>query len=679
MKRLALLLVFLLLWGCAPKVKRVLPPPSPPPPQEVKAKGKSPLEAKEGPVTRVEEAEEGRFVSLFPEKPSPAVRFAPTKKSLGSSKTYEIALDLENADLLEFLDLLFVKTLHKNYAVDPTVRAKVTVHLQGRFTEDTLLRLLNQILEMQNVTLIKEGDFFRVTSLNKLGRLSESYSFAILRPRHLSATNLLPVVRAFLSHQATVVADKSGALVLIDTPDNLRKVIKVVSLLDHNLLEDFYLEIYRPKVVEAEKLADYLQKIFRSGVFRLNGPQNYVDFVPMKELNTLLILARDKSVIETVRHWLVQLDTGETTERQVFVYYVENGDAEEIAQVLQEAFSEVKESQRKTVVRAKKTKTTTPSKTSVSGKVRIIPDKTNNLLVISATPEDYRVILNLLKEIDIIPRQVLIEVLIAEITLNKSLEYGVEWWIKTNFNLEGNKYTGNIVSYNEYAGQPKKGFSFTVYRGLDPRALIAALAEVSEVHILSNPVILATDNKEAKIQIGQEVPTISQSVVNTSAQTPNITQNIQYRDVGIILGVKPHINSSGLVKMEVTQEISSVSSQTVKGVTSPVFTKRKIETSLVVQDGHTVIFGGLIQNQHNTNESGVPGLKDLPLLGGLFRWRGSSRERKELLVAITPRVVRTLEEAEEVMKEYRQRIEELRQRLSEEFRDFESPALRRQR
>jgi len=662
-------LVIFFLVGCAtrrPQAPRTTPPREAPP-VEAAAPATAP-----GPEAQAVE-EPPRFTTLGPKRPPEMARFLPPRQKPPQAKTYQITLDLENADLLEFLDLLFVKTLHKNYVVDPAVRAKVTVHLQGRFTEAELLRLLNQILELQNVTLVKSGDLYRVTTINKLGRLSDSYSFAILRPRHLSATNLLPVVRAFASQQATVVADKqTGSLILVDTPANLRRVFKILTLLDRNLLENFYLEVYRPRVVEAEKLADYLNKIFRSGVFRLNGPQNYVDFVPMKEVNALLILARDQSVLETIRHWLVQLDSGETTERQVFVYYVENGDAEEIAQVLEKAFSEVTESRRQTVVRAKTSKKTPAAKKSgsVSGKVRIIPDKTNNLLVIAATPEDYRVILNLLKEIDIIPRQVLIEVLIAEIALNKSLEYGVEWWIKTNFNLDGHKYTGNLISYNKYAGQAGKGFSFTVYRGLDPRALIAALAEVSEVHILSNPVILATDNKEAKIQIGEEVPTISQSVVNTSSQTPNITQNIQYRDVGIILMVKPHINSSGLVKLEVTQEISNVSDKTVQGVTSPVFTKRKIETSLVVQDGHTVIFGGLIQNQHNTNESGVPGLKDLPLLGGLFRWRGSSKERKELLVAITPRVVRNLREAEEVMKEYQQRIEELRQQLSEEFRDL---------
>ncbi len=669
------LLLCLFLWGCAthkpiaPQATQVLSPPKAPPPpaKEIKEKKAPPPSAEE----------EERFISLSPPpQQSSRIKLLPLKEeSSPREETYELALDLENADLLEFLDVLFSKTLAKNYVVDPTVRAKITVHLHGRFTEAQLIRLVNDILEMQNLGIVKSGSVYRVTAIAKIGRLSESYSFAILKPQHIVADNLLPVVRAFVSPQATVVSDKAtGALVIVDTPGNLKKVVKIVSVLDRNLLENFFLEIYRPKVLSAETLADYLEKIFRSGVFRLTTPRNYVDFVPLKELNTLLILARDQDSLEVIKRWIVQLDQGETAERQVFVYYVENGDAEEIAQVLQDAFSEVGESKRETVVRAEtnKKKTPPPPKTggkTISGKVRIIPDKTNNLLVIAATPEDYRVILNLLKEIDIIPRQVLIEVLIAEVALNKNLEFGVEWWIKTNFNIDGRKYTGNIVSTNKYEGQRPKGFSFLIYRGLEPRALLAALDEVSQVHILSSPVLLATDNKEAKIQVGEEVPTISQSVVNTSATVPNVTQNIQYRDVGIILGVKPHINSSGLVKLEVSQEISSVSDKTYQGVQSPVFTKRKIETSLVVQDGHTVIFGGLIQNQHGRVRSGVPFLKDIPYLGGLFRWEGSKNDRKELLVAITPHVVRTMEEAERVMAQYRERIQRLREKLEQEFHE----------
>jgi len=609
---------------------------------------------------------EGRFISLQTGRQGSRILASPSK-AVSSSKTYELSLDLEGANLLEFLDLIFGKTLQRSYAVSPRAQGKITVHIKGRFTEEALIQAVSEVLQLSNLALVRDGRLLRITPTGEMSHLAENGGFFIFKPRYLEASTLLPVVKQFVSRQAVVLADKaSGVLVINDLAENIPKIKRLLAALDQNLLEGFYLELYRPQVLAAETLAEYLQKIFRSQVFKFSSLKNYVDFLALKELNALLILAREKQTLETVKHWILQLDTGESAEQQVFVYYVENGDAEEIAKILEEAFSEVQtESRRKTIIKAKSKKTTPSGR--LSGKVRIIPDKTNNLLVISATPEDYRVILKLLRNIDIIPRQVLIEVIIAEISLNKNLEYGVEWWLKTNFNLDGRKYHGKIVSVNNYGGQAGKGFSVTVYRGLEPRALLAALDEVSEVHILSNPVILATDNKEAKIQIGEEVPTISQSVVNTSSQTPNITQNIRYRDVGIILGVKPHINSSGLVKLDVTQEISSVSDKVVQGVSSPVFTKRRIETSLVVQDGHTVILGGLIQNQHNSNESGVPLLKDVPVLGGLFKWHGTKKDRKELLVAITPRVVRSTEEAERVMEDYRLRIEELKERLSREF------------
>ncbi len=666
------LLLLGLLFSCAPKSSPPLTALSPKRSEKVSISPSSKTVASANQTTSsAEEGAEKRFVTLHqPETTEEQSRLKTLTFKTSSTKTYEVAIDLENADLLEFLELLFTQTLHRNYVVDPSARAKVTVHIKGNFSEKDLVEVVNHVLELQNLTIIPKQGVYYITNIAQISRFSGNYSFAIIKPKYLVVSNILSVVKSFTSRQAIVVPDKqSGSLIVVDVPENLKKVVKILTVLDRNILQDFYLELYRPQVIEAEKLADYLQKIFRSSVFKLNSPQNYVDFIPIEELNSLLIIAKDQFSMQTIKRWVVQLDSGETAERQVYVYYVENGSAEEIAKILQEAFNEVTESRRQTIVRAK-TKATKKTKT-ISGKVKIIPDKTNNLLIIAATPDDYKTILNLLKDIDIIPRQVLIEVLIAEVSLNKNLEYGVEWWIKTNFNIEGNKYTGKIVSYNNYAGNPGKGFSFTVYRGLEPRALLSALSEVSEVHILSNPVILATDNKEAKIQIGEEVPTISQSVVNTSSQTPNITQNIQYRDVGIILGVKPHINSSGLVKLDVTQEISSVSDKTVQGVTSPVFTKRKIETSLVVQDGHTVILGGLIQNQHNTTETGVPLMKDIPVLGGLFRWRGTKKDRKELLVAITPRVVRSTEEAEKVMSEYRLRIEELKEKLSQEFKDLE--------
>ena len=591
----------------------------------------------------------------------------PSQKKTKQKKRLQIVLDFENADLLEFLDLILLKTLKRNYAVDPQARAKITAHLKGRFSPDELLRLLNLILEMHNLHIIEENNLLRVIPLSKMGRLSHHLSFAIVRFEHVPVQSVINLVKNLSSQQAFVFPDRrSNSLVIVDQPAQLRKVIRLVSLLDVDVLGDCYLEIYRSRVLAVEKLASYLEKIFRSSVFKLASPKNYVDFIPVKELGALLIVSKKEDTLELVHRWIEMIDNGESQEEQVYVYYVENGDAEEIANILKEAFSENRASPRETIVKAikKSNKKSQQIGTSISGRVRIIPDKTNNLLIITATPEDYRIVLDLLKKIDIVPRQVLIEVIIAEISLNKKLEYGVEWWLKTNFNLEGRKYTGDIMHVGKYAGTPGTGFSYVVYHNLDPRVLITALDNVSEVHILSNPVILATDNREARIQIGQEIPTVTQKVANTASSNLNVTQSIQYRDTGIIVEVKPHINSSGLVKLDITQEVSE---QAGTLLDSPIISTRKIKTSLVVQDGHTIILGGLIKQKRDYGESGVPGLMRLPVVGHLFKWGNRNTEKTELLVAITPRVIKNLEEAEASMKEFKSRIEDLKRRLSQEF------------
>ena len=585
------------------------------------------------------------------------------KKSKKKPQKIKISLDFENVDLKEFLNIIFIKILNKNYIVDPSVRGTVTAHIDGNFSEEEIINILNEILELQDVVVIKHEKFYKVLNISKLGKSSRDYSFLIVQPKYLELTNLSKIIRNFVSPKGLVIPERqTETLIIIDSPKNLKKISKIIKILDKNILQGFYIESYSPKVIEAEILGEYLTKIFRSPIFKSSLAQNYVDFIPIKEINCLLIIAKNQNMLETVKNWLEQLDSGETTEEQVFVYYVENGDAEEIGQILQETFTGIKKSKRETIVKAK-----TKSSIIPSNEIKIISDKTNNLLIIKASKEDYQLIIDLLKKIDIVPRQVVIEVLIAEIALNKDLEFGVEWFFKTKFKTDGRWYTGNLV-LGKYGAVPAKmgevsGISYSIFRGDELRGLIKALDSISKVHILSNPVILASDNKEAKIQIGQEIPIITQKVANTASSNLNVTQSITYRDTGIILEVKPHINSSGLVKLDITQEVSEASG-TIQGIDSPVISTRRMQTSLVVQNGHTVVLGGLIREKRDENESGVPILKDVPVLGNFFKWRTDSRNRTELLVAITPRVVRNMEEAEEVMRKFREKIEDLKLRLS---------------
>lgn len=588
-------------------------------------------------------------------------------------KKKEISLDLEGADLLDFLDLVLKETLGLNYIVDPGARARITAHIYGQFLPAELIEIVRAILALHHLELVKQNEIWKIIPVQKIGQAGPYHSFLVVRPRYIPVKNLTVIVKQFVSPQAKVLIEsQSNILLVIARPENLKTVLNVVKILDRESFIDFVFRIYSPQVLPADILVRYLQQTLNSSTLKASGLGRRIALVALKELDNVLIVARHEEDLEKVWNLIKAVDRGELKEEEIFIYQVENGDAEEIARLLEDVFSEIRSSRRKTVIKAKKTKAK-PSRgaADLEGAIKIVPDKTNNLLLIRATKEDYRKILNILKKIDVVPRQVVIEVLIAEITLNKALEYGLEWYLKTAFNLEGKSLKGDVVFSREGRAPTTlpseiSGFTYALFRGNSLRSLLYALSSVSKVNILSNPVLLATDNKMARIQIGQEVPIITQKVTNTSASTPTITSNVQYRDSGIILEVKPHINSGGLVKLDIVQEVSTAQ-QNYLGLDSPLFTKRRIETSLVVEDGQTVILGGLIDTRNEVGKTGVPLLRRLPVLGKVFEWTASSKNRTELFIAITPRVVRSRGEAERVMRDFKRRIEDLRKRLEKEM------------
>ncbi len=670
----------LILAGCQPKQPPVTSvsmfpekplektnPPSSPPVTEKKQDKVAPVVEEKNVKAKIPPA----FVLLQEQKPKKTkILKTPTIKKTEDGKI-ELALDLEGADLLDFLDLLFKETLKVNYIVSPQARAKITAHIHGSFSKTEIIKIVSQILEMQGLTLVSSPDFYRIVPASGLASISGNISFAVLKPRYLTINEITNLVKSLLTPNARILTSKEqNTLILIDNPDNLAKVSRLVSLLDEDVLAGMNLALYRPKALEAETLGNYLKAIFQAGPLKNFRYSSFIDFIPLKEINALLIISKEKETLDRVYQWIKELDQGENASQEVFIYQVENGDAEEIAQILQDTFAKTtqKTSTRKTIIKAKKTAISP----ELAGEIRIIPDKTNNLLVIKATRQDYLTIKRLLEKIDVLPRQVVIEMLIMEITLNRALEHGVEWFLKNRTTYKGDTYElGSKFSksttpsnvFEDINQITLSGLTLSIYKAADLGALFNILQSVSQINILSNPVILATDNKEARIQIGQEVPIITQQITNTSATEPNITSTVQYRDTGIILSVKPHINSSGLVKLDIVQEISSAQKNYLGLENTPLISKRKIETSLVVKNNQTVILGGLIDNRQELAETGIPILKDLPFLGHLFKWQKKTRDRTELLIAITPRVVRNYQEAETVMYQFKQKIEDLKKRM----------------
>lgn len=304
--------------------------------------------------------------------------------------------------------------------------------------------------------------------------------------------------------------------------------------------------------------------------------------------------------------------------------------------------------------------------------VRVIPDEENNLLVIVAPPYEWNVISRLLEKLDVMPRQVMCEVLIADVTLTDDLQFGVEWFINTrqqdatgaDINTFNPGPIGNpsleVLKGASAALQTLGGFSFMARDARNLfRGTINMLAVEGKVEVLASPHIMAANNQEARIQIGQDVPIlVAQSTAVVTAPAIQ-TNQVEYRSVGIILGVRPQINAKGLITLEIAQEVSNVSTTRAAGTVenSPTFDVRQAKTQLITGDNQTIILGGLIREDVQRGARGVPGLRRMPLLGPLFGTETSSKRRTELIVLITPHIVNTLEEGARITREVEDRIE----------------------
>ena len=375
----------------------------------------------------------------------------------------------------------------------------------------------------------------------------------------------------------------------------------------------------------------------------------------------------------------------ETTPR-VYVYPLQNSKAAHVAQLLQSIFSgsSMSSSGSHGPMISQPQMPGGPAgaagtKSLVSSSTRVLADEITNSLIVLSTPEDYKFIKKTIQKLDTIPRQVMIDVLIAEITLSDEFKFGLEWVLANNLHLT------NKINLNGQAGQntnqlnplpnplPTTSGAITTlggfsYAALDAagqvKALLQALASKNKLNIIASPHILCADNLEARIQIGDEIPiaTSQATTVGGGAVASSgliATQTIQYKDTGTILKVKPQINESGLVSLQVNQEVSNATPETILGSQQFVISKREVTTNLVAQDGQTIVLGGLINESTTKTRTGIPILMDIPILGYLFGATDNSTTRTEIIVLLTPHVIRNQKEAGHVTKDYINRLKGL--------------------
>jgi general secretion pathway protein D len=324
--------------------------------------------------------------------------------------------------------------------------------------------------------------------------------------------------------------------------------------------------------------------------------------------------------------------------------------------------------------------------------LRIVPDPGTNSLIIYGTVQEFQNIKNILKDLDIIPRQVLMDVMVAEVTLTGSEAFGVEYELfrqhnasifGQTFDSQGAVRSGIFnqatrpATENSPFAQFLNGISGIAGRGNTIRAFISALATDNRAKILSSPSVLATDNRPARIQVGREIPVLSSQAQSVVGDSP-IVNSVQYRNTGVILTIIPQVNSQGLVNLQVKQEVSDVGAPSFGNTNSPSFTTRDAETTAVVQDGDTLAIGGIISDTVRRDRSGIPYLMDLPVLGRLFGTTNDTTDRTELVMLITPHVVRNRDEGQLVTEGFKEKLYGVRNELERFWLEQERLKSRRQ-
>ena len=549
--------------------------------------------------------------------------------------------------------------------------------------------------------------------------------------RYAAARELVKVLEPYVSEGGKITADTGrNALIISGDPAVRQTLSGMIQAFDIDVLAGQSYALFPAGSSTPEKVAAELEKVFRAeGEGLLSG---VVRVIPMQRANAVLVVSSQPRYIDDARRFLgLERRVEDATARAWHVYYVQNGQSTDLESLLQRAFTPghvsatpgppgatapgaeplrmastggaagargpgaaggaagaepgsrpggmTTAATSETAAAGPRGEGTNPAAEPLSvssgeaegagNRIRIIANRRNNALLIYATPSEYAVMEGMLRKIDIIPLQVLIEATIAEVTLNDSLNYGTQFYL-------GNKFAGTLTQAGPAAtavtgttgttastvftvggvattiGNNFPGF--VLANGI--REVINALAGVTQVKVLSAPQLMVLDNEPARLQVGSLVPVLTQSQQSTISPGAPIVNSVDYRDTGVIMLVTPRVNSGGLVTLDISQEVSNVASTTTGSINSPTFDQRLIRTRVAVQDSQTVGMAGLIRDADTQGNAGIPVLKDIPVLGSLVSSQTSNRVRTELLVLITPHVVKDQRDARAITEDLRNQI-----------------------
>lgn len=606
----------------------------------------------------------------------------------------DVSLNLVNASIAQAAKAVLGDVLGLNYAVDARVQGAITILTSTPVSRAGLLELFEAALRDNGAVIVQGSGSYRIVPSAEAARTTASIQSGKsdlqspgLRPyivplRYVSAENMQQVLEPMLPQGMVIRVDQArNAIVLSGTPREIESIKETISVFDIDWMKGMSFALVPVKSASPSSIVQDLDQVFETRKGPLKG---ILRFVPNARLKSVLVISSRAKYLKDATRWIRKLDVlAESSEAGLHVYRVQNRAASDLAKTLIAVLDSglgvqsgpegrVAPRLAPATMASEGVEAGEPSEggpetpaagidvlqpdvgiepqTGGAPRVKVVADDTNNALLIYATLDEFEHLKAILREIDTVPNQVLLEAIIAEVSLDDDMRFGVRWFLGEQDN--GATFSDAV---NGAVSSVFPGFSYFL-KSNDVSFTLNAISSVTDVRVLSAPSLVVLDNRAATLQVGDQVPIATQTAQGTAAPDAPIVTNVELKDTGVILRVTPRVNDSGLVTLDIEQEVSSVTRTTTSGIDSPTIRQRKIRTSVVVNDSEALALGGLIQERETTGKKKVPVLGDVPVLGAAFREKTDAVSRTELIIFIRPRVIRDLNEARMVTEEFREQL-----------------------
>ena len=557
-----------------------------------------------------------------------------------------IKINIQNGDIRDLIKWI-AKSTGKNIIIDPRVKGKVTILSNDGVAPDEAYKVMLSALQVHGFSAVESEGVIKVIPdtiarhsalpvVDADGNIPDDLAISILKPRHIGVTQLMTILRPLVPQTGHLAAyPASNALIVADRQANIEKLRRIISRIDN--ASEQKVEVVELKFASADEVVQIIKAMMPA----VSGKQDSVNSyqIAVDDRTNSILLSGEVTTRKKLRKIIDALDTPEQTEGNTRVVYLHYLKAQEVSSILKGMVDNLK-------------KDSADSKVS-KAQVSIQPSETTNALVITAPSKLMEPMLAVIKKLDIRRAQVLVEAIIVEVKDDLASELGVQWSSRDSADTSSGlsagvrNSLGGGSSFSDFQnGTVGPGLSLGFFQNGSLKALINAMSSSDAFNLLSTPNLVTLDNEEAKIIVGQNVPFVTGRSTSSSSSTDNPFQTIERQDVGTKLTITPQINGGDSITLKVDQEISSINNKTE--ASDVVTDTRSITTKVLVQDGSILVLGGLITDQVTSNESKVPLLGDLPLLGRLFRSDRIETTKRNLMLFIKPTIIKDARFASQV-------------------------------